>query len=225
MLPKTLIWPGSTAKAKAIQIELRAKLNVRSRQLLAPIRMIAGIDVAFPQGGRTTRAAAVVWDMHTRSIMARHTVELPTCMPYIPGYLSFREGPAIWQLLNSLPIQPELLMFDGNGTIHKEQMGIASHIGIVRDIPALGVAKQALYGEFGALAKAKLSHMPVMDPKDKSHLGYALRSRAGVKPVFVSSGHKISQQEALALVVASLGRYKLPEPTHYADKLSKSASN
>ncbi len=209
-------WPGSVESARELQLSLAKR--VRLTEFKQSINFVAGIDVAFPVGGKVTRAAVVVLSFPEMKVLEQVTVEQQTCLPYIPGMLSFREGSAILQALERLSIQPDILMFDGQGILHPQRLGIASHIGVLLNKPTLGVAKNPFRGsfiapktEFGAYESVYL---------DEEHLGYALRSKKNVKPIFVSPGHLITKQQALTLAVQCCHGYKLPEPTRLADKLS-----
>src|SRR5690606_30679403 len=143
----------------------------------------------------------------------------PTSFPYIPGLLSFREGPAIMQALESITAQPDLLLFDGQGIAHPRRLGIASHIGVLTDMPSIGVAKSRLRGQVREpLGPQKGDWMPLWDKEEI--IGAALRTREGVKPIFVSSGHRVSLESAIDFVMACTTRYKLPETTRHAHRLA-----
>lgn len=217
MASHALEWPGSVAKARAIQKQLAARVS------LSPMRkvpeLVAGIDVAFPERGSITRAAVVVIRLQDMAVIEQQVSELPTCLPYIPGVLSFREGPAIMDALNKLEHKPDVLMFDGQGIAHPARLGIASHLGVLLGMPSLGIAKSLYIGEHTELGPEQGAFAPLMHEGET--LGYALRSRAKVKPVYVSPGNGLSHLQALELVQACCKGYRLPEPTRLADKLSK----
>lgn len=149
--------------------------------------------------------------------VATHYSEIP--LPYIPGFLAFREVPNLLKAYEKLKTKPEVLFVDGNGIIHRRKTGIASHLGVLLNIPTLGIAKNLLVGKFAMPELEMLNHTPVL-LKDEQ-LGYALRSRTAVKPVFVSPGHLMTLEDSLRLTISTIGKYRLPEPTRLADKLSK----
>lgn len=212
-----ITWPGSVANAKLIQQKLAAKVKLTPMQ--NPVRYIAGIDVAFPNKGKTTRAAIVVLSFPSLEMVELTVYEAPTVIPYIPGVLSFREGGAILSALAQLKISPDVLMFDGQGIAHPLGLGVASHIGVILNVPTLGIAKSCLVGKFDEpeLTKGSISDLVINDKKS----GYVVRSRDKVKSLFVSPGHLITKEQALQLALQCITKYRLPEPTRLADKLSK----
>jgi deoxyribonuclease V len=212
-----IIWPGSVKKAREYQRQLAKK--VRLVPLHKSIKIIAGIDVAFPQRGAVTRAAIVLLNYPSLKMIEKVVWEQPTHLPYIPGVLSFREGPAILNALNELTIEPDLLMFDGQGITHPLGLGIASHIGVLVNKPTIGIAKSVLVGDFNEPGLDKGNTEPVFI-KEKC-VAYMLRSRSKVKPIIIAPGHLITKEQALQLTISCLSRYRLPEPTRLADKLSK----
>lgn len=214
---KTIVWPGSVLAAKEIQKELAAK--VRLTPFEGTIRHIAGIDVAFPNKGCTTRAAIVVLEYPSLNVVEQVTFEMPTVIPYIPGVLSFREGGVVLKAIAKLKTKVDILMFDGQGIAHPQGLGIASHVGVILNKPSMGVAKSCLIGEYDELGlnKGAVSDL-VINGKES---GYLLRSRTKVKPLFISPGHLITKEQALSLALECCTRFRLPEPTRLADKLSK----
>lgn len=209
-------WDVTPREARAIQERLRSRVLLDDR--LGPIRRVAGVDVAFPERGRTTRAAVAVLDASSLEVVEQAVISRATSFPYVPGLLSFREVPAVLDALAELSAVPDLLLCDGHGLAHPRRMGLACHLGLVADIPAAGVAKTLLVGE----------HEEVPDERGAwtalSHKGEtvaaALRSRAGVKPIYVSPGHRISLTTAVAWVMRCITRYRLPETTRRADRLA-----
>lgn len=212
-----ITWPGSVANAKLIQQKLAAKVKLTPMQ--NPVRYIAGIDVAFPNKGKTTRAAIVVLSFPSLEMVELTVYEAPTVIPYIPGVLSFREGGAILSALAQLKISPDVLMFDGQGIAHPLGLGVASHIGVILNVPTLGIVKSCLVGKFDEpeLTKGSISDLVINNKKS----GYVVRSRDKVQPLFVSPGHLITKEQALQLALQCITKYRLPEPTRLADKLSK----
>ena len=223
-------WNLSPKQAIALQKELAAAVERRDR--LPPggrraLKHIAGLDVAFEDGGKVTRGAAVVLSMADLAPVASAVARRPTDFPYIPGLLSFREVPVLLDALAMLDIAPDILMCDGHGLAHPRRLGIACHIGLLTDLPAIGVAKFRLTGSHDEPGFEKGAWAPLVDiakgAAPATRIGAVLRSRTGVKPVYVSTGHRVSLRTALALTLSCATRYRLPEPVRLADKLSKAS--
>jgi deoxyribonuclease V len=142
----------------------------------------------------------------------------PTTFPYVPGLLSFREAPAVLEAFSGLRTQPDLILYDGQGLAHPRRLGIASHVGLLLDIPSIGVAKTRLIGEHGRVPLTKGKWTPLRDGEET--IGAVLRTRAGVKPLFVSIGHRVSLQTAIRYVMACVTRYRLPQTTRWAHRLA-----
>lgn len=188
------------------------------------IRRVAGVDAAFADGGRVIRAAAVMLEYPGLVLTDQVLVERPTTFPYVPGLLSFREVPALLEALGQLPAAPDLILCDGHGYAHPRRFGLACHLGLWLDTPTIGVAKSRLTGSHDEPGPAKGDVAWLLAGKGdrpRERLGAVLRTRERVKPVFVSAGHRISLRTAVALTLACATRYRLPEPTRLADKLSK----
>lgn len=209
-------WPTTARQARVVQLLLRPYVDTTSD--LATVRRIAGIDIGFEDQGQTTRAAAVVIDAASGAIVESALVRQPTRMPYIPGFLSFREVPAGLAALADLSTSPDLVMVDGHGIAHPRRVGVATHLGLASGLPTIGVAKKRLVGEHAAVGEARLATCPLIDHGER--IGSVLRSRVGVKPIFISPGHRVNHDDAVAWVIRMLSRYKLPEPTRQADKLA-----
>jgi len=207
----------SLAEARQIQAELRHRV-ITCNQFSSP-QTIAGVDVAFPQKGHRTRAAIVVLRYPSLALVETAVAEIATCFPYIPGYLSFRELPALLQAWQTLEHQPDLIMVDGQGLAHPRRFGLACHLGVVVDKPTIAVAKSRLVGLHGPVPLGKGQWLPLIDQQET--VGAVLRSRSGVRPLYISLGHRIDLPTAINYVLACLSRYRLPEPTRLADKLSK----
>ena len=220
-------WDLSPAQAIALQKALAGAVLRADR--FGPggrraIRRVAGVDAAFADGGRVIRAAAVMLDFPGLVLTDQVVVERPTTFPYVPGLLSFREVPALLEALGRLPAAPDLILCDGHGYAHPRRFGLACHLGLWLDTPTIGVAKSRLTGSHDEPGPAKGDVAWLLAGKGdrpRERLGAVLRTRERVKPVFVSAGHRISLRTALALTLACATRYRLPEPTRLADKLSK----
>ena len=220
-------WDLSPAQAIALQKALAGAVLRADR--FGPggrraIRRVAGVDAAFADGGRVIRAAAVVLDFPGLVLTEQVLIERPTTFPYVPGLLSFREVPALLEALGRLLTAPDLILCDGHGYAHPRRFGLACHLGLWLDTPTIGVAKSRLTGAHDEPGPAKGDVAWLLAGKGerpRERLGAVLRTREQVKPVFVSAGHRISLRTALALTLACATRYRLPEPTRLADKLSK----
>ncbi len=213
--------PSTAKEAIAIQQEMRKKVILRD--IFQDIRTIAGIDVGYDVKANMSKCALVVMDAKSLDIKQSVIAIEESPFPYISGLLSFREAPVILKALSVLERQPDLLMIDGQGVAHPRRLGIAAHIGVLTGLPSIGIAKSRLCGSYKEPSSSKGSYTLLTDKDER--IGTVLRSRDNVKPLFVSAGHKISQETALEWVIKTLGKYRLPEPTRLADKLSKYKKN
>jgi len=143
---------------------------------------------------------------------------MPTRFPYVPGLLSFREGPGVLAAIARLTTPPDLILYDGQGIAHPRRLGIASHLGVLLDIPGIGVAKSRLIGQHATPGEEKGDWAPLLDKGER--IGAVLRSRRGCLPLYVSTGHRVSLETAIALVLACTPRYRLPETTRQAHRLA-----
>lgn len=209
-------WDVTPAQAREIQNHLRDRVETVDR--LPQIRIVAGVDVGFEQQGRITRAAVTLLSFPSLEPVDQVLARLPTRFPYIPGLLSFREVPAVLEAMKRLRRLPDLLLCDGQGIAHPRRFGIACHLGLLTDIPSIGVAKSRLIGSHSELAPEKGSRVPLMDQGEE--IGCVLRTRTGVKPLYISSGHRISLRTAIDHVLACTTRFRLPETTRSAHKLA-----
>ena len=209
--------PENAKAAIASQQELRHA--VRLQDDFSTPRLIAGIDVGYDMRHNLGRASVVLLDSATLEPVASALAFMPVTFPYIPGLLSFREIPVILKALAGLPQRPDLLMVDGHGIAHPRRLGIAAHLGVVTDMPSVGVAKSLLVGKYDEPGPLKGETSPLTDKGEQ--IGIVLRSRDRTKPLLISAGHRISHDSALEVVLQCLTRYRLPEPTRLADKLSK----
>ncbi|WP_414606075.1 deoxyribonuclease V [Stenotrophomonas pavanii] len=210
-------WEGSVAAARAQQLQLAGRVE-RQDRLPRNVRWLAGMDVGFEDNGAITRAAAVLLDAETLKPVAQEIARIPTVMPYIPGLLSFRELPALLAALALLPRVPDLVFVDGHGISHPRRLGVAAHLGVVTDLPSIGVAKSKLVGRFVEPGAEAGAHAPLQDGDEQ--LGWVLRSKVHCKPLFVAGGHRVSADTALDWVQRTLRGYRLPEPTRLADRLA-----
>jgi deoxyribonuclease V len=201
------------AQWKARQDQLRRRLIVAPLAELP--RLVAGADVAFSADRKTAFAAAVVYDRIDRRIVEVAHAAQPVAAPYIPGFLSFREGPVLLEAISRLTAGFGAILFDGQGYAHPRRCGLASHVAIELDLPGVGVAKSRLIGTFGPPGPLAGSSSPLMDAGEQ--VGLVLRTKDRTNPVFVSIGHRVDVPSAARLVLACCTRYRIPEPTRQAD--------
>jgi deoxyribonuclease V len=213
-------WDLTPKEAAALQEQLRGRVVREDR--LGPVRRVAGVDVGFEADGKITRAAVAVLSFPELQPIEHAIARRPTTFPYVPGLLSFREAPAVLEAFARLQVRPDLILYDGQGLAHPRRFGIASHVGLLLDIPSIGVAKTRLIGAHGRVPAAKGRWTPLRDGEEV--IGAVLRTRAHVKPVFVSIGHRISLETAVRYVIACVTRYRLPETTREAHRLASGAS-
>jgi deoxyribonuclease V len=209
-------WDLSPREAAALQLRLRDRVIREDR--IGAVRRIAGVDVGFEDDGRTTRAAIAVLDYPGLALVDRAVVRVPTRFPYVPGLLSFREAPAVLAAFERLATGVDLVLYDGQGIAHPRRFGIASHVGLALDCPSIGVAKTRLVGAHRAPADRRGAWAPLVD--DGETIGAVLRTRRGVKPVYVSIGHRVSLETAVRWTMACCTSYRLPETTRHAHRLA-----
>lgn len=196
----------------------RLAAAVERTDRFGPVRIIGGADVGFEQGGAVTRAAIVLLRYPELTLLDFRIARVPTNLPYIPGLLSFRECPALLAAWQALPQRPDLLLVDGQGIAHPRGLGVASHFGLLVDVPTIGVAKSHLYGRYAPLADDVGASSALQ--AGENLLGYVWRSKARCRPLFISAGHRISPDSALPWVQACCRGYRLPEPTRFADGIA-----
>lgn len=207
-------WPQSKSEAIAIQEKLREETI--TYDLLSPIQYVAGVDVGYDENNIARAAVAVLSFPTLEKVEVAIATRLAT-FPYIPGLLSFREVPAILDALEKLSITPDLLLCDGQGLAHPRRFGLACHLGVIANLPSIGVAKSLFIGEHDEVAPERGNWQPLIDQGET--VGAVLRSRTGVKPIYVSIGHRISLRSAIDYVLRCAPKYRLPETTRIADSL------
>lgn len=210
-------WPNTLEEAIAIQEQLRTQV-ITSDQLNKTIQYVAGVDMGFDADGTISRAAVAVLSFPELQVIETTIAHRPTTFPYIPGFLSFREIPAVLDALEKVKIIPDIILCDGQGIAHPRRLGIASHLGVLVNIPTIGVAKSLFIGQHEELPETRGSWQPLIHQGET--IGAVLRTRTKVKPVYVSSGHKISLPTAIDYVLRCTPKYRLPETTRIADKLA-----
>ena len=226
-------WDVAPAEARKIQEELRT--HWKSEDAFGPIRTVAGLDASFILTGsqalkkprspwnrlrEANRAigCVVMYRFPEMEELERAYAVLPLEFPYVPGLLSFREIPVLLTALRKLLTSPDLLFCDAHGYAHPRRLGLASHLGVVLDLPSVGCAKSLLIGAHRALPQKAGSWVPLIDEKTGGeHIGAVLRTRDGVKPIYVSQGHRVSLETAVRLALAVTDSYRIPRPTRDAD--------
>lgn len=219
--PLRFAHPWNLTPEEAVALQQRLRAQVREEPLAVDeVRYVAGLDVAFPPG--KVRAAVAVLALPGLDLVDYAVAEVEETFPYVPGLLSFREAPALLRALEGLSVRPEVLLVDGHGKAHPRRLGIASHLGVLLDWPTVGVAKSILVGHpQGALREEVGATVPLVDGGEV--IGVGMRTRRGVKPVWVSVGHRTDLPSAVALVLRCAGGYKLPEPTRWAHRIAGGA--
>ncbi|MCB5164000.1 endonuclease V [Streptomyces bambusae] len=214
--------PADEAEARAVQDELRARV-VRDQPGPPPGRgLVAGVDVAYDDARDLVAAAAVVLDAGTLETVEEATAVGHVSFPYVPGLLAFRELPTVLAALDALTAAPELVVCDGYGIAHPRGFGLASHLGVVTGLPTIGVAKNPFTFRYEPPGEARGDGSPLLAP-DGAEVGRALRTQRGVKPVYVSVGHRVSLDNACAHTLALSPRFRIPETTRRADSLCRRA--
>jgi len=210
-------WPESPAAAREVQEQLRSKVVREDR--FGAIQCVAGLDAHYASERRLAWAAAAVVTRPRSDLRESALAYCPLRFPYIPGLLSFREAPAMLAALDALSTKPDLLLIDGQGLAHPRRFGLACHVGVLADMPAIGIAKSRLIGAHEKPGVERGSWCALFHRGEM--LGAVVRTRHSVRPVFVSIGHRVSLDTAIKLVLELAPRYRLPEPIRLADRLSR----
>lgn len=215
-------WPTTREQARAVQDALRGQVVLDEPGPPPGSGRVTGVDVAYDDEHDIVAAAAVVLDAVSLDVVAESVAVGRVPFPYVPGLLAFRELPAVMAALAELPVPPGLVVCDGYGLAHPRRFGLASHLGVLTGLPTVGVAKNPFTFAFEAPDPARGSVSPLRAPGGEE-VGRALRTRDGVKPVFVSVGHRIRLDTACAHVLSLTPRHRLPETTRRADALCRRA--
>jgi len=210
-------WDVSPAEARTIQNRLCDR--VRVEPLGCQPAVVAGVDVSVKGG--VAKAAVVLLSYPDLVPFQAATATLPVSFPYVPGLLAFREGPVVFAALERLTSEPDVLMFDAQGLAHPRRMGLATHLGILLDMPAVGCAKSRLCGREVVPGEEKGSWTPLEDRGEV--IGAVVRTRSRVRPVYVSVGHRVDLETAVFLVLSCATKYRLPEPTRWAHRVAGGA--
>jgi len=215
-----MAWPDNVltlAEAARIQRELKERISLEDR-LPSPIATVAGLDVSHSRFSTTVFAIAVLLEYPSMRVIEEAWIDGKAVFPYQPGYLAFREAPFVREALSKLSRRPDLLFVDGQGIAHPRGCGIASHIGVLEDLPSVGCAKSVLYGrhcEVGPQFGDRAELVGRLDG-ESSILGYAVRTKPRSNPMILSPGYRISPETAVRLVLECVRGYRLPEPTRRA---------
>ncbi|MBX3433581.1 MAG: deoxyribonuclease V [Pirellulales bacterium] len=212
-------WNVSAAEARAIQQRLQRRVSRRNAPGLQRARLVAGVDVSVKHG--LSQAAVVVLGLTDLEVVEVARAETPTPFPYVPGLLSFRECPVATAAFEKLATRPDFALVDGQGIAHPRRLGLASHLGLLWDLPTIGCAKTRFIGVHDEPHAEAGCYTDLVDDGRLSGLpgeliGAVLRTRTGVKPLYISIGHRIDLPTALELAFACCAGYRLPEPTRLA---------
>lgn len=217
-------WPRS--KGDAVNIQHQFKNDVVVDGSLGHVKLIAGVDTAFDHIDNVLYAAISVYSFPELELQERTSASAPADFPYIPGLHAFREGPVILKAFAHVNDTPDLVLFAAHGIAHPRRFGMASHLGLILDIPSVGCARKKLIGDHDELDERKGASAPLLVFGD--HAGTVYRSRDGVKPIFISPGHRCRGDEAAMIVIACLREYRMPEPLRdahiLANKLKRTGS-
>jgi deoxyribonuclease V len=208
-------WDVTEAEAITIQKELAPQVQRTGTLTLDQIHVVAGIDASYKEIGR---AAVIVFSFPELQIIDQALATRESLFPYIPGLLTFREGPAVEEAMGKLTVSPDVLIFDGQGIAHPRRMGIAAHMGVVFDKPSIGCAKSRLTGKYTEPGPNAGDRSPLYDRGEQ--IGVVLRSKPRTNPLFISVGNKINLDLAVEVILRCLRGYRLPEPTRMADKIA-----
>ena len=210
-------WDLTPKEAARLQSELAGRV-VTDRPLPSAPRLLAGCDISTARHSTTGYAGVVLLDARSLDTVAEFTLQGKLRFPYVPGLLSFREGPLLLELFRQVHPVPDLIFFDGQGLAHPRRLGLACHLGLWLNRPTVGLAKSRLIGEYREPADRRGAHTPLKSPEGEV-LGAVLRTREHCKPIFVSAGHRIDLDSALEWTLQATTRYRLPEPTRRAHLL------
>jgi len=211
----THAWPDNYKEAVALQGELRLRLVTEDKA--GKLRLVAGADVSYSKKSEWIYAAVVLMSYPGLEVVEEAWAVGRATYPYIPGTLTFREGPMTLEAFARLKRRPDIILFDGQGIAHPREFGLACHMGLLLGIPSIGCAKSVLVGEYEDPDSKRGAASPLI--YKGREVGRALRTRDGVKPVYVSVGHMVDLELACRVVLDCGAGYRLPEPTRRAHLL------
>lgn len=219
MIPKNKHrWDLNQDEAMDLQKEW-AHLVIKEDQFPQDFSKIAGVDLHYLKNCNKVVAGVVVLDRITHKILDTSVVETSNTFPYIPGLFSFREIPSIVKALEKLTIAPDLIICDGQGYAHPRRFGLACHLGVMFDIPTIGCGKSRFIGDYSKPGLERGDTSPLFDQDEV--IGSVLRTQNGIKPIFVSIGHRVSLKSACQIVLSQASKYRLPETTRLADQVAR----
>ncbi len=215
VIPELHRWDLPPRDAIDLQTQLASQIVLEDEP--GEVRTVAGADLSIDTRTGTGFGGVIVFEFPSLREIERVSATGPLTFPYIPGLLSFREGPILLKAFEKLKDPPDVLLFDGQGIAHPRRLGIASHLGLILNRPAIGCGKSLLCGIYQEPGPSKGEAAPLIDGENGELVGSILRTRERVKPVFVSPGHRISHQKAVAIVLQCTDGYRIPKPTRLAD--------
>jgi deoxyribonuclease V len=213
-------WDVTVHEAQTLQAQLAQRVIVETTFAVGSLRTVAGVDVSFRSG--VARAAVVVLGFPDLQPVDTALAEIPASFPYVPGLLTFREGPSVLAALEKLATWPDLFIFDGQGLAHPRRVGLAAHMGVLLDQPSIGCAKSRLIGAHEEPGNDPGDWVPLYDKAEV--IGAVVRSRARVSPLYISIGHRVDLATAIDVVLRCTRGYRLPETTRYAHALASGAT-
>jgi len=205
-------WKVTPREAIRIQEDLRKRLRLRPPQ--APFKTVAAADVSYSRTDEKLFAAFLMFSYPDLTLVESAAAKGKGSFPYIPGLLSFREAPILLKVFSKLERRPDVILIDGQGIAHPRFMGIAAHLGLLLNLPSIGCAKSRLFGKEAKPGLEQGSFVPLME--GERTVGMIVRTRAGVKPVYVSPGHKMDMEGSVKMVLSLCRGYRIPEPLRQA---------
>jgi deoxyribonuclease V len=215
IISKYNLFPKDIKEASLIQDLLKKDLVIKPMKIKPTL--VAGVDASYRKGEIV--GVYSLFKYPEMEIIEYSVSKVDVSFPYVPGYLSFREGPAILSAMNKSRHKADVIIFDGQGIAHPKGLGIASHIGVVLNLPTIGCAKSCLVGEYKGLGLERGAYVPLI--YKKKMVGAVVRTRSGIKPLFISPGHLIDIESSIEIILNCCKRYRLPEPIRHADRVSK----
>ena len=212
--------PWNVTYKEAVKIQKDLKDKVILKKIDKRIKYVAGLDVSYARGSNIMWAGVVVLDFPSLNKAEERWSQKKASFPYIPGLLSFREVPALIDALRKMEIEPDLIFCDGQGIAHPRGLGLASHLGILLKKPTIGCAKSLLVGTYNQVGEGK-GNYAYLTYRNRV-VGAALRTRAKVKPIFISPGYGIMLKDCIKFVLKTCSKYRIPEPTRQAHLLVNS---
>lgn len=208
------IWNSNISPTEAVALQKELRHHIQLRPFPDMPRFVAGCDISFNKYSPRVYAGFIILETSTLRIVEKAGVEMDVHFPYIPGLLSFREIPALLAAWEKLKTKPEVVVVDGQGIAHPRRLGIATHLGLILNMPTIGCGKSLLVGKFTEPGLEAEEHSPLFDRGEQ--IGVVLRTKRKVKPLFVSPGHLMDFESAVRILLALRAGYRLPEPTRQA---------